>query len=149
MKVILEKVSSDSDEGARIRAKEITDEIRAAADLLEGHGKKIPVTLKGEEMPTETLMISTDSIYYFESVDKRTYAYTRDECYETKYRLYELEDILGSNYFRCSKALIVNIRKIKTVRSEVGGRMMTELLNGEHIVISRSYVRDLKRKLGV
>ena len=89
MKVILEKVSSDSDEGARIRAKEITDEIRAAADLLEGHGKKIPVTLKGEEMPPETLMISTDSIYYFESVYKRTYAYTRDECYETKYRLYD------------------------------------------------------------
>ena len=50
---------------------------------------------------------------------------------------------------RCSKAMIVNIRKIKSVKAELNGRMIAELLNGEQIIISRAYVKELKRKLGI
>ena len=43
--------------------------------------------------------------------------------------------------------MIVNMRKIKAVKSELGGRMNATLLNGEVIVISRSYVKELKQRL--
>lgn len=94
-------------------------------------------------------MCKTDKIYYIESVDKRSYVYTKENCYETKYRLYELEEVLSANFFRCSKAMIINLRKIKSVKGELNGRMNAELLNGEQIVISRAYVKELKRKLGL
>jgi len=94
-------------------------------------------------------MCRTDKIYYIESVDKHTYVYTKDQCYETKYRLYELEEVLNASFFRCAKAMIINIRKIKSVKAELNGRMNAELLNGEQIIISRAYVKDLKRKLGL
>ncbi len=149
MKVVLEKVASPDSEGAVIKALSVTDEIRSAMDLLENNRRSIPVTDKESMDYGESLMLGTDLIYYAESVDKKTFVYTKDMCYQTKSRLYELEEILSSNFFRCSKSLIINIRKIKAVKSELNGRMIAELLNGEQIVISRNYVKDLKRKLGV
>ena len=61
--------------------------------------------------------------------------------------MYELEEMLGRFFVRCSKAMIVNLRKIKTMKSDIGGRMETTLLNDEHIIISRSYVKEIKRRL--
>ena len=127
-----------------INAVTVTDDIRNAVDILRGSGASIPVVSEGD-----TLMLRASSIYYIESVDKRTYVYTKDACYETKYRLYELEEILGVNFLRCSKAMIVNIRKIRSVRAELNARLSAELLNGERLIISRGYVKDLKKKLGV
>ncbi|MCR5250452.1 MAG: LytTR family transcriptional regulator DNA-binding domain-containing protein [Lachnospiraceae bacterium] len=150
MKVILEKVAKPEEEGAHIRAVELTEEVRNAVDLLENNCRSISVSRVGEEKsPGESYMLGTNRIYYTESIDKRTYVYTKEECFETRYRLYELEDILGVNFLRVSKSLVVNMRKIRSVKTELNGRMTAELLNGEKIVISRSYVKDLKRKLGV
>lgn len=144
MKVNVRKVDSPKEEGAEIRAVEITEEIQDAIGLLENKRAGVLCT-EG----AGTVVCRTDEIYYIESVDKRTYVYTKEHCYETKYRLYELEDMLPFHYLRCSKAMIVNIRKIRSVKAELNARMTAELLNGEQIVISRSYVKDLKRKLGL
>ncbi|MBP5702054.1 MAG: LytTR family transcriptional regulator DNA-binding domain-containing protein [Lachnospiraceae bacterium] len=150
MKVTLEKVNSPEEERAVIKAAEVTEEIRNAMDLLENNCRRISVSELSEERSSgETVMLGTDQIYYTESIDKKTFVYTKDMCYGTKLRLYELEESLSANFFRCSKSLIVNIRKIRSVKSELNGRMVAELLNGEQLVISRSYVKDLKRKLGV
>lgn len=150
MKVILEKVTSPEEERAHIRAVEVSEEIRSAVDLLENNCRSIAVSRADEEKnPGESYMLGTNLIYYTESIDKRTYVYTKEACYETKYRLYELEELLSAGFLRVSKSMVVNIRKIRSVKSELNGRMTAELLNGEKIVISRSYVKDLKRKLGV
>lgn len=142
MKVDFETVTSPQEEGAVIRARELTNDIRNAIELLEGNAGGIPVTKDGK-----TYFCKSSAIYYVESVDKRSYVYTKDDCFETKFRLYELEDVLGGYFVRCSKAMIVNLRKIKTVKSDLGGRLDTTLLNGEQIIISRSYVKDVKRRL--
>ncbi len=144
MKVTVNQADSYENESAVINAVTVTDDIRNAVDILRGSGASIPVVSEGD-----TLMLRASSIYYIESVDKRTYVYTKDACYETKYRLYELEEILGVNFLRCSKAMIVNIRKIRSVRAELNARLSAELLNGERLIISRGYVKDLKKKLGV
>ena len=150
MKVILEKVTSPEEERAHIRAGEVSEEIRSAVDLLENNCSSIAVSRADEERnPGESYMLGTNLIYYTESIDKRTYVYTKEACYETKYRLYELEELLSAGFLRVSKSMVVNIRKIRSVKSELNGRMTAELLNGEKIMISRSYVKDLKRKLGV
>ena len=144
MKVELKQAESYEDEGAVIKAVSVTDDIKNAIDILKNNGFSIPAILNDT-----TVMIKAGSIYYIESVDKRTSVYTKDGCFETKYRLYELEDILGVNFLRCSKAMIVNIRKIRAVKAEMNARMNAELLNGERLIISRGYVKELKKKLGV
>lgn len=144
MRVDLEIVSSPEQEGAVIRTVGKTEDIQAAMDILE-HGLSNIVVSKDDE----TYLCRLDHIYYIESVDKKTFIYTKAECYQTKKRLYELEQELNANFLRCSKSMIVNIRKIRAVRSEINGRMNAQLLNGETIVISRSYVKNLKKRLGL
>ncbi len=144
MKVEIKSVSSYEEEKAVISAVEITDDLQSAIDILGNNCRVIPVVNQGE-----TLMCRTDRIYYVESVDKRNYVYTKENCYETKYRLYELERLLNNNFLRCSKAMIMNIRKINAVKAEINGRMKARLLNGEEIIIARSYVKDLKERLGI
>ena len=144
MKVTVNQTDSYEKENAVIHAVTVTEDIRNAVDILRNNGVTIPAMSDGN-----LLMVKTSSIYYIESVDKRTYVYTKDACYETKYRLYELEEILGFHFFRCSKAMIVNIKKIRSVKAELNARLSAELLNGERIIISRGYVKELKKKIGV
>lgn len=144
MKVEVKQVTSKEDEQAVISVVTITEDIQNAIDILDHNCRVIPILSDGE-----TVMCKTDNIYYIESVDKRSYVYTKENCYETKSRLYELEEVLSASFFRCSKAMIINIRKIKSVKGELNGRMNAELLNGEQIVISRAYVKELKKKLGI
>lgn len=144
MQVKFEQVTAKDHEGAIIRAVVKTEDIQTAIDLLEGGVGNIVVAKEGN-----TYLCKIATIYYIESVDKRTYIYTKDNCYETKYRLYELEEMLGSYFVRCSKAMIVNLRKVRKVKSELNGRMNATMLNGEQVVISRNYVKEVKRRLEI
>ena len=142
MRVILEKVDSSDKEEALIKAVNETDDIKAAMEILEGGVKKFALLKDGR-----TVLLEISFIYYIESVDKRTFVYTKENCYESKLRLYELEESLGSYFLRISKSMIVNLKKIKSVKSDLSGRMEASMLNGEKIVISRSYVKEIKRRL--
>ena len=52
--------------------------------------------------------VPLESIYYFESVDNKTFLYTLNEVYECQEKLYELEEILKSTSFvRVNKKCIL------------------------------------------
>ena len=144
VKVDIKKVNSYDDEHAELSVVEVTDTIQSAIDTLENNCRVITARYNGQ-----TVMCQIDKIYYIESIDKRTYIYTKDNTLEVSYRLYELKSELTRNFFRAAKAMIINIRKIKSVRSEINGRMTAELLNGEQVIIARSYVKELKERLGI
>ena len=144
VKVDIKKVNSYDDEHAELSVVKVTDTIQSAIDTLENNCRVIAARLNGQ-----TVMCQIDKIYYIESVDKRTYIYTKDNTLEVSYRLYELESELTRNFFRAAKAMIINVRKIKSVKSEINGRMTAELLNGEQVIIARSYVKELKERLGL
>ena len=144
MRVRFEQVDDREKEQAVIRAVEKTADILSAMDLLENGSGGISVIRE-----RSTYFCKLTQIYYIESVDKRTYVYTKAECFESRDRLYELEEKLGMYYVRISKSMIVNLRKIRNVSAEPGGRMVAVLLNEERVVISRSYVKEIKRRLGI
>lgn len=144
MQVIFEKVDDKTQEMALIKATEKDAGIQSAIEILENGAATLSV-MKDDK----TYLLKVNAVYYIESVDKRTYIYSKESCYESKLRLYELEEILGPFFARCSKAMIVNLRKLKSVNAELGGRMNAELLNGERIVIARSYVKEIKRRLEI
>lgn len=144
MKVTFKQVCSPEKEEAIICGMKKTESVQKAMDILEHGIDSIAVLKEGN-----TYLCRTDRIYYVESVDKRTFVYTKEECFETKSRIYELQETLDAGFLRCAKAMIVNLRKIQSVKTEYNGRMQAQLLNGETIVVSRSYVKDLKRRLGI
>ncbi len=94
--------------------------------------------------------VPPEEIYYFEAVDSKVFLYLEKEVYETKRKLYELEDMFqGTDFFRASKSCIVNLAKVKSLSPAFNGRFEALMRNGERVIISRQYVPMLKQKLGL
>lgn len=94
--------------------------------------------------------IAPEEIYYFEAVDNKVFLYLEKEVYETKLKLYELEDIFReTDFFRASKSCIVNLAKVRSLSPAFNGRFEALMKNGEKVIISRQYVPVLKEKLGL
>lgn len=99
---------------------------------------------------SKIVLLDYSEILYFESVDDKVFAYSKDDVYETKSKLYMLETELPANtFFRASKAVIVNIDKIDSLSPAFGGRFEAVLENGYKVIISRNYVNTLKELLGL
>ena len=106
---------------------------------------KIPCRKQGE-----LFQISTNDIYYIDSVDRKTFLYTDSEVYETDKRLYELEESLKNlSFFRVSKSTILNLKRVQSLRPELGARLIATLENDEQIMISRQYAAVIKTTLEV
>lgn len=98
----------------------------------------------------EIYRIKPASIYYIEVVDNKTFLYCKDKVYESRQKLYELEESLANNDFlRVSKSVILNLSKINSLNPALSGRFEATLDNYEKIIISRQYVSDLKKRLGI
>lgn len=94
--------------------------------------------------------VALEEIYYFEAVDNKVFLYLEKEVYETRMKLYELQEIFqGTDFFRASKSCIVNLSKVKRLSPAFNGRFEALMQNGERVIISRQYVPVLKQKLGL
>ena len=98
----------------------------------------------------ETVLLDTDKILYVEAVDRKTFVYTNADTYESELKLYEVEQqLIELGFLRISKQSIVNLRKIKSLKTDVNRKIRITLQNGEQIVVSRMYSDELRRKLGL
>lgn len=125
-----------------IHCKEITAEIRALVEKLQTQH------LVGRGGNGDSVVVELSAVLYFESVEKKVFAYTASQVLETNYRLYELEEKCPpGSFYRISKTTLVNIRQIRLVRPEEGRRLKIQLQNGEWILISRLYAKAFKKQL--
>jgi len=96
----------------------------------------------------EQHLLDVKDILYIDAADKKTFLYTEKAVYESALRLYELEDALGElDFLRAGRSVIVNFRRIKSIRPELGGRMLVTMDNGEQLWVSRQYAGGFKEKL--
>lgn len=143
MDIKISKIPEAETELVDIRCHEETESVREIADFVRSRQGMLSGTLEGRQYA-----VAVSEIMYIESVDNRSFIYTESKVYESKQRIYELEDILKpKHYLRVSKAALVNLMKISSVKPALGGRFSAVLSNGEEIIISRKYVADLKKTL--
>lgn len=143
MDVKISKISETESELVDIRCHKETESVREIADFVRSRQGQLNGTIDGRQYG-----VAVSEIMYIESVDNRTFLYTSSKVYESKQRIYELEDNLKSRYFlRISKATLVNLMKIISVKPALGGRFSAVLSNGEEVIISRKYVSELKKTL--
>ncbi len=128
-----------------IRCRQIDENILRLKEHIGVFDRKLRV--KKEE---EYCFVDCLEVLYFEAVSNRTFLYTTQEIYEIQYRLYELETILPErDFMRISKSLIVNMNKIRSLKPELNRTILATMENEEQIYVSRKYVPDLKKRLGV
>jgi DNA-binding LytR/AlgR family response regulator len=92
-------------------------------------------------------MIPLEQIFYFDSVENKTYLYVEKDVYQCDKKLYELEQLLKETTFvRISKSCILNAEKVIEVKAQLNGRLEVRLLNREKVLVSKHYIRDFKEK---
>lgn len=145
MKIIIEDVNQGEEEQIIIRCRSLDDTVLKLISELKARQKKLTGIKDGI-----ITMIDAQNVYYFEGVDNKVFIYCKQNIYESKLKLYEIEEDYDNTYFfRASKSVILNISKIKSVSPAFSGRFEALLFNGEKIVISRQYVPELKKRLGL
>ena len=143
MDVEIIRIGQDEKELVQIRCRAVSEEVREIEAFVRSRQGRISGVR--DERQYE---IAVSELYYIESVDGRTFLYTKDEVYETSARVYELEERLRAKHFlRVSKSMLLNLMKIGAIRPALNGRLAAELSSGEEVIISRSYVKELKRAL--
>ena len=132
------------------------DEIIVRCASLDGRLLGLISALKAEQnrlagyIEDRIVKLSPKDIYYFESVDNKVFAYAGKSVYEVRKKLYEIEEEYAhTDFLRISKSAIVNVAKIAYIRPLLNGRFEAKLKNDEKIIISRQYVIELKKKLGI
>ena len=144
MKVIIEDLPDGEEEQITIRCYQVTPEIQQLINSFKT--QNILIGYSGNEIHR----INVSLISYIETVDNKSFIYCDGKVYESKNKLYELEEMLtGNDFLRISKSVIVNLRKIKKVVPAFSGRFETILENDLKVVISRQYVNELKKRLGI
>lgn len=98
----------------------------------------------------ERVLVPLIDIIYIDSVDRRTFLYTDRDVYEIDKKIYELETLLsGTTFFRVSKTTLLNLLMVKSIRSEIGGRLLVTVNSGDRILVSRQYATSIKNALEV
>jgi len=98
----------------------------------------------------ENFLLDVNDISYIEAVDRRTFVYTEEEVYESKLKLYEMEEKLcQSGFIRISKSCLVRLKYVKSIKNDVERKLRLTMKNGEQIIVSRQYADEMKKRLGV
>ena len=145
MKVTILDLEPGEEEEIIVKCDKINDNLQKILNSIKQGNDKLNLYKNGD-----IYFIEPDAIYYFESVDNKTFIYCMKEVYESKLKLYEIDSqFKNSSFFRASKSTILNLSKIKNISPAFNGRFEAVLKNNEKVIISRQFVPELKRKLGL
>ena len=143
MKIVIQTDSSIQETTLSITCKDITPELERLISVFRLADKKLSAKKNGE-----VHLIDLKSVLYVESLERNTFIYTDDDVYESNYRLYELESMLGEcNFVRVNKSTLLNLNKIKSIKSDIDRRIRVTLENGYQLIISRSYAEEFKSRI--
>ncbi|MGL4799787.1 MAG: LytTR family DNA-binding domain-containing protein [Cellulosilyticaceae bacterium] len=140
------KLSHDLPEAyAIIYTPTLTEEITSFVNSLE-NSSHTPITAKQED----TLhIIASEDLYMVRVENQQVILYTKNAHYTATKKLYEVESQLNSHFLRISKTTLVNLKQLDSVEPSFNGTMYLKLKNGCKDYISRKYLPDFKKYLGL
>ena len=104
----------------------------------------------GEKESGDKVPVYLTKVLYFEAVDRNVYACTDSDIYRVRKTMYDIEDMVANDHFvRISKSVIVNIRAVRRISPDSARRLKLLLSSGEWVVVSRNYVEDFRRGIGM
>lgn len=144
MKIKLESAELPETE-VIIRGDVTSEEVVSLLQLLKKRTSGKLILHKEEEQ----YIMDADEIVYVEVSGNKVYAYTKQDTYEAKQKLYEIKELLGGRSFaQINKSVIVNINCVKSIQAEFSGNYRIKLKNRkESLTISRKYFKEFKDRI--
>ena len=91
----------------------------------------------------EVCVLHPGSIYYLEIVDRKFFAYQEKDVYQIDYSMKHFLDCFQDEGFvQISKNAVVNLYRVKRVRTDLNMRLKLVMDNDETIVLNRTYKKN-------
>ena len=133
MKLIKTKEENLEENYLELHYDQIDEETNAVLDQLRNTLKYIKGTVDDRKVN-----IAVTDVFYFETVDRKIYAYTKDMCVEVKEALRDIiEEYSKIGFVRISKSSVVNLYKIQKLQGDLNMRVIIYLKNGEKLIMNR------------
>lgn len=129
---------------AVIYAAELTQEVENAASFLSAQDNAITALCDERR-----IILRPQEIFMARVEEEALFLYTQNKKYLCKKRLYEITETLGGGFIQISKGTVINIKQAFYVEPSLGGLMKVKLKNGLSDYISRKYLPDFKKYLGL
>lgn len=92
--------------------------------------------------------LSLEDVLFFETDGKTIQVHTRNDIYQTRYKLYELEEFLPGNFMRVSKSAILNTHQVYSITKSISSSSLVQFRNShKQVYVSRMYYKPLKCNL--
>ncbi|MDE6661914.1 MAG: LytTR family transcriptional regulator [Lachnospiraceae bacterium] len=145
MKITINVGEDINETEINIRCSQLTPDIENIIATLRIMNQQLLVT-----KDDTNYLLDVNTISYIEALERKTFVYTQDAIYESKLKLYEMEERLcKSGFFRISKSCLVHLKFIKSIKKDIDRKLRLTLTNGEQIMVSRQYADEIKKRLGV
>ena len=127
-----------------IRAPRLTEDVARLQQLILEQ-KMTPLTFYKDR---SEYFVDVSKILFFETDGEKIYGHTREEAYEVRQKLYELEEILPVAFCRVSKSTIVNTKQIYSIEKSFSGTSTVNFYQThKQVHVSRHYYQLLKERL--
>lgn len=145
MKITVNVDEKLDDTEIKISCRQVTPDIENMVAMLQMMNQQLAVTKENENY-----LLAVSKILYIEALERKTFVYADENVYESKLKLYEMEEKLcHSGFLRVSKSCLVHLKFIKSIRNDVERKLRLTLENGEQIMVSRQYADEIKKGMGV
>lgn len=145
MKVNVEISPEYPEPFAVIYTSTVTDEIRNMLDYFSTGNS--PVTaFRNEE---DTIILQPSDIYMIRIEGGDTIIYSRNQKYRSRKRLYELKEQVGKQFMQISKSTLINLSYMDSVEAGFSGTLLLKMKNGCKDYVSRKYLPEFKKYLGL
>lgn len=145
MKIKIEVDETALENEVIIRCADLNKEVLLIQQALSeiAAGSQRFIFYKGE---TEYYM-SLEEILFFETENGMINVHTSDDVYQTKFKLYELEERLPGYFMRVSKSAILNVDKIYSMTRNLSTCLVQFTKSHKQVYVSRYYFKPLREKL--
>lgn len=145
MKITIRTEASAKETQVEIVCRELTQDVEELLATIRMMNQQITAEKDGEMH-----LLNVAKIVYIEAVERKTFVYTEEDIYESRLRLYEMEDrLVNSGFLRISKSCLVQLKFIKSLKNDLNRKLRLTLESGEQIMVSRQYAEEIKKRLGV
>ena len=147
MRVELQIDANCEEPFAVLHISKLTPAVQEAIKILENEGVQRMITAQAEG---KVFVIEPEMIEVIRTEGRELVLYSKSkERYLLSKPLYELEALLGNDFIRISKSAIINFRRIHHAEASFNGTMEVVMKNGIEEVLTRSYKKQFKERLGV
>ncbi len=130
---------------AVIHTDAVTEEIQRMIDAFGA--SETPITaLQNEE---DIIILRPTDIYMVRVENGDTIIYGEKNTYRSRKRLYELASQLGKGFMQISKTTLINLSYMDHIEPGFSGTLLLKLKNGSKDYVSRTYLREFKKYLGL